>query len=80
VSVDSRFTLLYVAIAVVVFVAGFAANFEMRAHYSVTTRTVKVERSWGEPSQSVPGGQVNQALTGLTCDVYGARKTVVCHP
>lgn len=70
---------LYVALAIAVFAAGFGA-----AMFGVKTRSVthirKVEKQWGKPDASVDGGQINQGLAGLTCDVYKARRTVVCHP
>jgi hypothetical protein len=78
VPVEHRFNAVWILLALAVFTAGYAANMFQREH--VVTRTVKVERSWGTPSQSVPGVQVNSALSGLVCDVYASRKTVVCHP
>lgn len=68
------------ALVLVAFLLGFAGAFMFRAHNSVTVQVRKVERSWGRADQSVDGAQINPALAGLTCYVYAARKTVVCHP
>jgi hypothetical protein len=68
------------ALALVLVCMGAAYFGGTLAHAKTITRTVKVEKTWGAPTQSVDGAQVSQALAGLTCDVFQSRKTVVCHP
>lgn len=73
---------IIVALVVFVAAAGFAGGLLAHAPTFTNTRThrLTVAEQYGAPSQSLPGAQVNQALTGMTCDVYVARKTVLCHP
>lgn len=65
---------------VAAFVSGFALNWTLRATVVHQTRTVHVEKSWGNVTRTVDGASVSEALAGLTCDVYAGRKTVVCRP
>lgn len=78
IAVEHRSTVAALLIAAVGMAAAFGGG--LLAHAPTITHTVKVEKAWGKPSQSVDGAQVSQALAGLTCDVYQSRKTVVCHP
>ena len=67
-----------VVLVLVCMAAAFGGG--LLAHAPTISHIVKVERSWGTPTQSVDGAQVSESLAGLRCDVYQARKTVVCHP
>lgn len=74
---------LGLALAAVAFAAGYAANYQTRAAVIRQTTVRHVERSWGKPDQTLPAAQVNPQLPSLgvnRCDMYGSRKTVVCHP
>lgn len=87
--VAHRFTLIYLALAVFVFVAGAAASLGMRA--SVVTHVQRVHATyaagtaaqvvaaWGKPDSQVPGAQVNQALAGTTCAVYQSKRAIICY-
>jgi hypothetical protein len=72
--------ILYLLMAAVAGGALFTAGALGFSHNRTVTKTVHVEKNWGKPDVVVDGGQVNPQLAGATCDVYDARKTVVCHP
>lgn len=71
-----------VILALLAFPAGFAANYGLRAHTYTRTRVthLSVQQQYGKPSTSVDGAQVNSQLAGEVCDVYDAKRTVICHP
>lgn len=72
------FVYLFVAAA---FAIGFATNLLYRSHTYTQVRVThpSVTQTLGRPDQSVAGAQINQALTGLVCDVYQARRVIYCH-
>ena len=72
------FELIFVGLA---FVLGFATNLLYREHVVTQVRVThpSVSQLLGKPTQSVDGAQINQGLTGLTCDVYQTKRVVYCH-
>lgn len=73
---------LYALLIVCVFASGFATNYILRSTVIVQTHTIRVEKSWGHPDQSVAAAQVSPQLAqlGITvCDYYASRHTLVCH-
>ena len=75
------FMYLFVVFA---FALGFATNLLYREHVVTQVRVTHpgVKQLLGHPVQSVAGAQINQALTGLTCDVYASGQTLralYCH-
>ena len=72
------FTYIFVGLA---FVLGFATNLLYRSHTFTQVRVThpSVSQLPGRPTTSVDGAQINQGLTGLTCDVYQTKRVVYCH-
>ena len=72
------FTYLFIVAA---FAVGFATNMLYREHVVTQVRVThpSVSQLLGRPDQSVAGAQINQALTGLMCDVYQAKRVIYCH-
>ena len=64
------------------FASGYATRLFQSERVIVQTRHVHdtigqaQARAYGEPVQQVDGGQVNEALAGMTCTVYAA--ALVC--
>lgn len=78
--VPHRFAIIYSVLAGVLFGVSFAGWYLGAQNTIVQTHTVRVEKSWGRPDQTIDAAQVNPQLAGMTCDVYNGRKTLVCHP
>lgn len=78
--ISYRFAAIYASLFGIVAVVSFGGWYLGGQHYVNRTHVVKVEKSWGTPDETIAGAQVNEALSALTCDVYGSKNTVVCHP
>lgn len=79
---EHAFNIVAAVLIVALVAAGFAAGYWGRHTYVTTTRTVRVERSWGTPTQSFPATQISPQLAqaGMSvCDYYQSRNTLVCH-
>lgn len=61
--------------------AAFLAGTMLHSHTFVrhTTTRLTVQQQYGQPTQSIPGANVNRALAGFTCDVYRTAQTLICH-
>lgn len=38
----------------------------------------KVAQAWGKPDQAIPGAQVNQNLSGVTCYLWQSKRALLC--
>jgi hypothetical protein len=86
VPLEWRFVLLACAGAVLVLGCGIYVGLQL--HAPTITRTQQVVHApatgaalaaaWGTPDQSVAGAQISPSLKGLTCDVWQARKAILC--
>jgi hypothetical protein len=78
VPITHRFNILIGLLGLVLLAGGYYLGVDHTTRY--VTKTVRVEKTWGKPTQSVSGAAVNANFAGLTCDIYETRQTVVCHP
>jgi hypothetical protein len=80
VTVDQRVDIITWCLVALAFTAGFGAGLFPRSRSVTHSRTVResIQSQYGSPSSSVPGAKVSPALSGLTCDVYGSKRTVIC--
>jgi hypothetical protein len=81
IAVKHRFTAFTVALVALLVFAAFATGLQAHDRIITRTQTVKltVQQQYGAPAQTIDGAQINQALTGFTCDVYRDGPTVICH-
>ncbi len=62
--------------------AGFGLGVATGTHTVIVHKARIVKETWGRPDSSISAAQVSPAFAqaGLTvCDIYQAKRTVVCH-
>lgn len=77
-SVNLRFYAIYFALVAIVFGAGLELGIGMKTH--TITKTKIVEKDWGKPDLTVGVASLAQQAASLTCDIYRAKSSAVCHP
>ena len=85
--VEWRFVILACGAALLVLASGVYTGLQLHAPTITRTRQVvhapssgaALAAAWGKPDTQVDGAQVNPALKGTTCDVYQARKAILCY-
>lgn len=65
----------------IAFLAGFVGGTLRKERVVTHTRVThpSVSQQLGKPDQTVAGAQINQALSGLSCDVYQSKAVIYCH-
>ena len=75
---------LVVVLVIAAFTAGVVGPWKIQpkpvtiTHVVAPQTAAAVAAAWGKPDQVVDGAQISQGLAGTTCDVWRAKKAVLC--